>query len=183
MTTKKYVFTDETMVFHHGFPEEKTAVLHRIQAVVDIPFHGVKAGDLGGFIETEENLSQKGKAWIANDALVFDGSVITGNAIVAGTSIVKQSCITGSVSVNGKVLIEASVLKGKFSIDGKVELREVKWNIRRGEVHGTEYSDHLFHSEITKRNIFIDDSGICFLPPIHRYEGWLQFFTASHVRA
>lgn len=183
MTKKKYVFTGETMVFHHGFPEEKTAVLQRIQAVVDIPLHGVKAGDLGGFIESEENLTQKGKAWVANDALVFDDSIVAGDAIVAGTSIVKQSCITGKVSVNGQVMVESSVLKGKFSINGKVEIRQVKWNIRRGEVLGTEYSDYLFNSEITKRNIFIDDTGICFLPPIYRYEGLLQFFTASHVRA
>ena len=45
---KKYEFTDEKIVVNN-----KT--LHRIKAVHD--FGNVKAGELGGFIESEENLN------------------------------------------------------------------------------------------------------------------------------
>lgn len=42
--------------------------LYRIQALKD--FNGVKAGDVGGYIENESNLSQSGNAWVYGDAQV-----------------------------------------------------------------------------------------------------------------
>lgn len=58
---KKYELTDATKVING-------VTLHRIRALIDIPVHGVKAGDLGGWIEAERNLSQKGAAWVADEA-------------------------------------------------------------------------------------------------------------------
>jgi hypothetical protein len=49
----KYILTDE-----------KLGYLRRIKAIKD--FSGVKAGDLGGFIKSEENLSQGGDSLILN---------------------------------------------------------------------------------------------------------------------
>ena len=48
---KKYILTDEIRAFYGK-------ILHRIQAVRD--FGNVKTGDLGGWIEKEENLSHGG---------------------------------------------------------------------------------------------------------------------------
>jgi len=45
---KKYELTNETKVFGDR-------VLHRIRALVDIPRHGVKAGDLDEFMESDYN--------------------------------------------------------------------------------------------------------------------------------
>ena len=59
METKKYRFTGETM-------EYNGIILHRIQALVD--FLEVKAGDLGGWIEKEENLSQEGECWVYDES-------------------------------------------------------------------------------------------------------------------
>ena len=50
---RKYEFTRETK--EAGF-----RTLHRIRAVIN--FGDVKVGDLGGFIEREENLSHDGTA-------------------------------------------------------------------------------------------------------------------------
>lgn len=61
---KKYEFTGEVKSI-----DEK--MLHRIRAVRDIPEHNVKAGDLGGWLETEENLSHNGAAWVMNSAYVM----------------------------------------------------------------------------------------------------------------
>ena len=47
--SKKYELTDETM-------EWEGHTLHRIKALRD--FNDVKAGDLGGWVESEDNLSQ-----------------------------------------------------------------------------------------------------------------------------
>lgn len=55
--------------------------LFRIKALVDIEEYGVKKGDLGGWIEKEDNLSQSGNAWIFGEARVYgdaDYAVIKG---------------------------------------------------------------------------------------------------------
>ena len=72
---KKYEFTGETKEIRLLF---RTATLHRIRATV--AFGIVEVGDLGGWIEKEENLSHEGKAWIwgnaevCGDAKVFSAS-------------------------------------------------------------------------------------------------------------
>ena len=43
--------------------------LYRIEALKD--FGDVKKGDLGGWAESEKNLSQHGNAWVSDNALVF----------------------------------------------------------------------------------------------------------------
>ena len=59
---KKYELTDETQ-------EWNGRTLHRIRALAD--FGDVKAGELGGWIEKEENLSHNGNAWVYGDAQVY----------------------------------------------------------------------------------------------------------------
>ena len=71
----KYELTDEAkVVFGH--------VLHRIKALINIPTMGVKAGDLGGWIETQSNLSQHDGAWVYGDARVFGNAQVSGDARV-----------------------------------------------------------------------------------------------------
>lgn len=43
---------------HSCLHQESGLVLNRIRALRDIPAHGVKAGDLGGYVESEFNLEQ-----------------------------------------------------------------------------------------------------------------------------
>lgn len=56
--------------------------LRRIVALRD--FGDVKAGDKGGWIEKEENLSQDGNAWVCGDAWVFGNAQVCGKARVYG---------------------------------------------------------------------------------------------------
>ena len=58
---KKYEFTGETKAFNG-------TTLHRIRALKD--FGDVAAGDLGGWIKGEENLSHDGRCWVSGDAQV-----------------------------------------------------------------------------------------------------------------
>ena len=58
--------------------------LYQIKALKD--FGGIKAGDLGGYIEKEENLSHDGRAWIYNSALVYDNARISGDAKVCNNA-------------------------------------------------------------------------------------------------
>ena len=75
---KKYELTNETKTLAGG------TVLHRIRALRDIPRFGVKAGELGGFVEGENNLSQDGDAWVYGDAKISGNARVFGNAKVYG---------------------------------------------------------------------------------------------------
>lgn len=78
---KKYEFTGETKEIRLLF---RTATLHRIRATV--AFGIVEVGDLGGWIEKEENLSHEGKAWVCGDAEVCGDAKVWGNAEVFSAS-------------------------------------------------------------------------------------------------
>lgn len=70
---KKYEFTGETI-------KSCGKVLHRIRAVRN--FNGVEKGDLGGFIESEDNLSHDGNAWIYGNAEVFGRARVYGDILI-----------------------------------------------------------------------------------------------------
>ena len=75
----KYKITEE-VIQHEG------VILYRIQALVDIPSIGVKAGDLGGWIAGEHNLSQEGNAWVYGNTKVYGKARVYGDAIVCGNA-------------------------------------------------------------------------------------------------
>ena len=78
--------------------------LHQIKALQD--FGIVKAGTLGGYIENEDNLSQKGTAWVYGNALVHDNAMVHGNALVYGGAWIYDDAEVGG---NAKVFGDARV--------------------------------------------------------------------------
>ena len=58
--------------------------LFRIKALV--AFGNVEKGELGGFIEKEDNLSHDGDAWVYGNAQVFGDAQVSGNARVSGNA-------------------------------------------------------------------------------------------------
>lgn len=86
----------------------KEHILHRVCAVRDI--HGdsiVNAGDYGGWVENETNLSQQGACWIKDEAMVFDRSAVCGTAIVGGSATVKnRAYIYGDALVRGHAIVQ-----------------------------------------------------------------------------
>jgi len=56
--------------------------LWRIRACKD--FSDVKKGDIGGLIETEDNLSQEGNCWVYGNGEVYDHAMVFGDAKVFG---------------------------------------------------------------------------------------------------
>ena len=76
-TAKKYKLTDETIqVGGH--------TLHRIEALTD--FSDVYKGDKGGFVESEDNLSQSNDCWVYDDAKVFSSAMVSDDALVFGNA-------------------------------------------------------------------------------------------------
>ena len=85
MANKKYEFTGETRVV-------AGRTLHRIRAI--ITFSYVQAGEVGGWIETESNLSVSGNAWVFGNAKVYGDAEVSGNAKGSGNAdyIVFKNC-------------------------------------------------------------------------------------------
>ncbi len=79
---KKYGFSSTDKICYEGH------VLRRIIALTD--FSDVKRGDVGGYVETETNLSQDGDCWIYDDAMVMDRAVVSQNAQVRGKAVVDK---------------------------------------------------------------------------------------------
>ena len=90
---KKYEFTGETKQVELLF---RTATLHRIKAVAE--FGVVKIGDIGGWIEKEENLSHEGNAWVCGNAEVYGDAEVWGNAKVCGNAEVWGNAKVFSIS-------------------------------------------------------------------------------------
>lgn len=57
-------------------------VLKRIRALKDIPEWQIKAGDLGGYIESEYNLDQDTDAWISGFCIIHGNKRISGKTFI-----------------------------------------------------------------------------------------------------
>ena len=105
---KKYEFTGETKRVELW---NRTATLHRIKATVEFGF--VKVGELGGWIEKEENLSHEGKAWVWGNAKVWGNAEVCGDAKVCGDAEVcgnAKVCGDAEVCGDAKVFLASHVL-------------------------------------------------------------------------
>lgn len=70
--------------------------LHQIVAARDIPEIGVQEGDLGGYVESERNLSHQGTSWIFAGK-VYEQASVTDGATVRGTNVRvhDKACLNG----------------------------------------------------------------------------------------
>ena len=100
---KKYKLTEETL-------EIDGHVLNRIIALRD--FGEVKKGDIGGWIEGQENLSHDDDCWVYSNAKVYGDAEVYGNAKVCGEAEVygyAEVYDDAEVYGNAKVCGEAKV--------------------------------------------------------------------------
>jgi hypothetical protein len=82
-------------------PQENTN-LFRIRALRDIPEINVKAGDLGGYIEEEPNLSHYGNCWVYEGVVIHGNARVYDNARVYGYAVVR-----GNARVYGNAVVFA----------------------------------------------------------------------------
>lgn len=93
MEDKKYELVPETNVKFYFRP------MYRIRALKD--FSDVKKGQYGGYVESEENLSQTGNCWIYDNSIVCKGSRVINNAVVKDSSTV-----TGYSEISDDAIVE-----------------------------------------------------------------------------
>ncbi len=72
---KKFELTSEFVTF-------LGKKLFRIKALIS--FGNVEEGELGGYVEKEENLSDDGNAWVYGNARVSGNAWVSGDAMVSG---------------------------------------------------------------------------------------------------
>ena len=93
---------------------EKT--LFQIKA--EISFGNVTKGELGGFIEKEENLSKEGTAWVYGDAMVYGDARVYGDAWVSGNAEVSGDArVYGDARVSGNARVY-----GNAMVSGKIKI-------------------------------------------------------------
>ena len=102
--------------------------LFRIRALIN--FDRVSAGDLGGYIQSEKNLSQDGTSWVADDAKVYDGAQVSGEAKVWGKAeIYGKAKVTGKAKVYGNACVanntkvsDNAIVKDNTTVWGEAEI-------------------------------------------------------------
>ena len=76
---KKYELIKESKTM---FAERE---IYRIRALKD--FSDIKAGDVGGWVCSEDNLSQEGNCWIYDEAKCLDNARVYDNAVMCGNAV------------------------------------------------------------------------------------------------
>ena len=142
---KKYEFTGEVKYIGRK-------ILHRIRAVRDIPEYEIKSGDMGGWLETEENLSHNGAAWVANSACVMDSARVTDSALVMGSArVTGEACVTGNACVTGKARVTGEAcVTGNACVTGKARVTGKAWV--SGNARVMKSSDCITIGAIGSRN-------------------------------
>ena len=120
---KHFELTDET-IHYDG------RTLHRIRATRELPYHAVKPGDLGGFVEHLDNLSDS--AWVADEAMVYDDARVSGNALVyddarvyGNARVAGNARVSGNAQVFGDALVsDDAFIYDKAQVAGKAHIFE-----------------------------------------------------------
>ena len=121
MSQKKYEITE---ISHPKYPW-----LHRIRARCQVN-EQVGPGALGGYVQTEDNLSQDGTCWIYDQAIcceeavveddgrMFDGAVARGSALISGDArMFERAVAEGNSSFFSGELKEDARLSGNAVVN------------------------------------------------------------------
>ena len=81
--------------------EPNSIGLRRIRALRRVR-DGVEAGTVGGWVESEANLSHDGDAWVSDAAFVSGAARVFGDALVSGAAwVFGDAWVSGDARVDG----------------------------------------------------------------------------------
>ena len=153
---KKFELTTETITNAVG------KKLFRIKALVE--FGDVKAGEIGGYVEKEENVSQDGNAWVYGDTCVYGNAKVSGNARVYGDAMVSGNtdyalvqgfgtefrCTTFYRDKNKKIMVNCGCFHGDLE-----EFRKQVKETRSGKIA----KEYLMIADLMEYHFASEDSG------------------------
>lgn len=161
---KKYELTDETKIVDGH-------ILHRIRALKD--FNNVKKGELGGYVESTNNLSQDGLCWIFDNSNVYENARVSGDARILGIDvkiygnaevydnvrISGHACICDDAKVYGNAKVwESSRIFDEAHIYGSAKVFGDTWVFKDAQIAGTAEiwaGDFSFKAFITTMDDYI----------------------------
>lgn len=117
MSTKKYEIVKNDSIVYYG------RTLYRIRALKDFwtsPVQMVSEGDLGGYIESENNLSQEGYCWIFDEAKVYDNAKVLDDAVIYG----KAKICDNSKVYESAMVSDSAFIWGHAKIYGNAKIYE-----------------------------------------------------------
>ena len=164
---KKYELVKEDSIEFNG------RTLYRIRALKDFTnkqctgsINEIKVGDLGGYVQSEENLSQNGQCWIFDNAAVYDNGMICDNAIICDNAKIHNNVkIGGDVEIYRNAEIDDNVkIYGNGAI-GK--------NVKIGGDVLICGDTRIVNADIRGRIIIADNSIICNNAIIHDVHDYL----------
>ena len=118
---KHFELTDETI-------EVAGNTMHRIRCTRDCKW--AKTGDLGGFIEKENNLS--GNAWVSDNARVYGNARVSGDARVSG-----NARLAGKARVYGNAWVYGNAqVYGNARLAGDAQVYGNAWVSDNAQVYG-----------------------------------------------
>jgi len=131
LNKKKYVLTDEKKSWNNS-------TLYRIQALKNIPSKKIKAGDLGGWIESYDNLDQKGDCWVGGEAFVYSDAKVFDNAWVYDNAwICGNAHVYGDAQVYGKAWVYGDAkLYDNAQVYGEAWVYDNAWIYGNAKVYG-----------------------------------------------
>ena len=117
---KKFELTSEFVTF-------LGKTLFRIKALVS--FGDVAEGELGGFIERENNLDQSGDAWVYGNAQVYGDAQVYGNAQVSGNArVYGDAQVYGNARVYGDAQVYGNAqVYGDAQVYGNAQVSGNAW--------------------------------------------------------
>lgn len=152
----------------------QNAKVYRIKALRD--FGTIRKGDIGGWVETEHNLSHEGNCWIhdnayvinkarvyedalvCSDAWVFDNAEVYGHAIISGeANIYHHAKVYGNAKVygygrvyNSAQVFGDAIIHGNARIKGTMKARKPVTVIDNSDVIITMADNkiHIYQSTV-----------------------------------
>jgi len=134
--------------------------LYRVVALRDIPQHNIHRGDIGGYIVTEENLSQEGDCWVYSNAEVYGNARVYGNTLIYGSAVVYGSAeVYDDARVHGNARVYGNArVHGNAHIYGDAEVYDNAYALDRARVYGNArvYGD----ARVSDRSVIYGDSKV-----------------------
>ncbi len=124
------VYEDSRKIINKDVSPAREYTIYRIRALRNIatPFGNIKKGDLGGFVQHENNIYQFDDTWVfdgcvfcGDNAQIRDNSYICDGAqCISNSGVIRNSILKGDVKVggNGFLVIDDSLLNGVVRLTG-----------------------------------------------------------------
>lgn len=111
-----------------GVTKERSGIiLRQVRAIQD--FGEIKAGDVGGFIQHEHNLSQSGLCWLDKDSICYGDSKITSDAFVANSTII-SSKIGAESSILDSFVCNSEITGESYISNSTISFTNIRGNVK-----------------------------------------------------